>query len=119
MLLCENGGSVPQAESDLTYLVDQKNGDRMITQLLNMVIAKYPDLSVPHRSIICLSLQLRQNNNNNNVDLPTTDKSRHFVQPHSIIVNYCVSFEMVSAQHSSNNGKNPKLPKNPLSMIIF
>ena len=24
-----------QAESDLTYLVDQKNGDRMIKQLLN------------------------------------------------------------------------------------
>ena len=35
-----------QAESDLTYLVDQKNGDRMIKQLLNSVIAKYRDLSV-------------------------------------------------------------------------
>ena len=29
-----------QAVSDLTYLVDQKNGDWMIKQLLNSVIAK-------------------------------------------------------------------------------
>ena len=35
-----------QAESDLTYLVDQKNGDRMIKQKLNSVNAKYCDLSV-------------------------------------------------------------------------
>ena len=50
-----------QAESDLTYLVDQKNGDRMIKQLLNSVIAKYRDLSVSRRSIIiCLGLLLRQ-----------------------------------------------------------
>ena len=42
------------------YLVDQKNGDRMIKQLLNSVIAKYRDLSVASRSIICLSLRLRQ-----------------------------------------------------------
>ena len=45
-----------QAESDLKYLVDQKNGDRIIKQLLNSVIAKYRDLSVSCRSIICLSL---------------------------------------------------------------
>ena len=49
-----------QAESDLTYLVDQKNGDRMIKQLLNSVIVKYRDLSVSRRSIICLGFQLRQ-----------------------------------------------------------
>ena len=49
-----------QVESDLTYLVDQKNGDQMIKQLLNSVIAKYQDLSVSRRSIICLSLWLRQ-----------------------------------------------------------
>jgi len=49
-----------QAESDLTYSVDQKNGDRMIKQLLNSVIAKYRDLSVSRRSIICLGLQFRQ-----------------------------------------------------------
>ena len=40
-----------QAESDFTYLVDQKNGDRMIKQLLNSVIAKYRDL-------LCLADQL-------------------------------------------------------------
>ena len=40
-----------QAESDLTYLIDQKNGDRMIKQLLNSVIAKYRDLSVSRSSI--------------------------------------------------------------------
>ena len=38
-------GYPEQAESDLTYLVDQMNGDRMIKQLLNSVIAKYRDLS--------------------------------------------------------------------------
>ena len=48
-------GFPEQAESDLTYLVEQKNGDRMIKQLLNSVIAKYRDLSVSRRSIICLS----------------------------------------------------------------
>ena len=43
-----------QAESDLTCLVDQKNGDRMIKQLLNSVIAKYRDLSVSSRSIVII-----------------------------------------------------------------
>ena len=33
-----------KAESDLTYLVHQKNGDRMIKQLLNEVITRYRDL---------------------------------------------------------------------------
>ena len=47
-----------QAESDLTYLVDQKNGDRMIKQLLNSVIAKYRDMS--DQLYICLSLRPRQ-----------------------------------------------------------
>ena len=45
-------GYPEQAESDLTYLVDQMNGDRMIKQLLNSVIAKYRDLSVSRRSIM-------------------------------------------------------------------
>jgi len=30
-----------QAESDLKHLVDQKNSDRMIKQVLNSTIAKY------------------------------------------------------------------------------
>ena len=42
-----------QAESDLTCLVDEKNGDRMIKQLLNLVIAKYRDLSLSRRSVSC------------------------------------------------------------------
>ena len=72
-----------QAESDLTHFVDQKNDDRMIKQLLNSVIAKYHDLSVSRRSIICLSLRLREI-----IALLATDKSRYFAQPRSIIVNY-------------------------------
>jgi len=65
--------------------IHEKNklGDRMIKQLLNSVIAKYRDLSVSHRSIICLSLQLQQI-----IDLLATDKSQYFAQPRPIIVNY-------------------------------
>ena len=48
----------------------------MIQQLLNSVIAKYRDLSVSRRSIICRSR--------------ATDKSRHFAQPRPIIDNYCI-----------------------------
>ena len=47
-----------QAESDLTCLVNERNGDRMIKQLLNLVIAKYRDLSLSHRSVIYNSLYL-------------------------------------------------------------
>ena len=65
-------------ESDL---VDQKNSDRMIKQLLNSVIAKYRDLSVSRRSIICRRRKLRQT-----IDLLATDSSRYFSQPRSIIV---------------------------------
>ena len=60
----------------------KKLGDRMIKQLLNSVITKYRDLSVSLRSIVCLSLRLRQI-----IDLLTTDKSRYFAQPRPIIVN--------------------------------
>ena len=74
-----------EAERDLTYLVDQKNGDRMIKQLLNSVIAKYRDLSVASGSIICRSRRLRQI-----IDLLATDKSRYFAQPRPITVNYQV-----------------------------
>ena len=58
-------------------------GDRVIKQLLNSVIAKYRDLLVSRRSIICLSVRLRQI-----IDLLATDKSRYFAQPHPIIANY-------------------------------
>ena len=60
-----------------------KLGDRMIKQLSNSVIAKYCDLSMSRRSIICLSLRLRQI-----IDLLATDKSQYFAQPRPIIVNY-------------------------------
>ena len=53
----------------------------MIKQLLNSAIAKYRDLSVARRSIICLCLRHRQI-----IDLLATDKSRFFGQPRPIIV---------------------------------
>ena len=65
------------------YFLKSKLGDRMIKQLLNSVIAKYRDFSVSRRSIICLSLRLRQI-----IDLLATDKSRYFAQPRPIIANY-------------------------------
>ena len=55
----------------------------MIKQLLNSAIAKYRDLSVARRSIICLCLRHRQI-----IDLLVTDKSRYFAQPRPIIVYY-------------------------------
>ena len=55
------------SESALTTLVDQKNSDRMIKQLLNSVIAKYRDLSVSRRSVIIII-----------IDLLAADKSRYF-----------------------------------------
>ena len=61
-----------QAESDLTYLVDQKNGDRMIKQFLNLVISKYCDFSVSRRSIIIISLSIQLPQI---IDLLATDKS--------------------------------------------
>ena len=66
----------------------------MIKQLLNSVFAKYHDLSVSRRSIICLSLRLRQI-----IDLLATDKSRYFAQPRPIIV------KTISAGRSSSECK--------------
>ena len=68
-----------QAESDLKHLVDQKNSDRMIKQLLNSAIAKYQDLPVFRGSITCVRVRLWQI-----IDLLTTDKSQYFAQPRSI-----------------------------------
>ena len=55
----------------------------MIKQLLNSAIAKYRDLSVARRSIICRCLRHRQI-----IDLLATDKSRYFAQSRPIIVYY-------------------------------
>ena len=57
----------------------------MIKQLLNMAIAKYRNLSVARRSIICLCLRYRQI-----IDLLATDKSRYFAQSRPIIVYYLI-----------------------------
>ena len=62
----------------------------MIKQLLNSGIAKYRDLSVSRRSIICLSLRLRQIS-----DRLATDKSRYFAQPRPIIVKYSARHDQV------------------------
>ena len=51
------------------FLKKNKHGDRMIKQLSNSVIAKYRDLSVSRRSIICRSRI---------TDLLAADKSRYF-----------------------------------------
>ena len=68
--------------ASLRYSLKNKLSDRMIKRLLNSVFAKYRDSSVSHRSIICLSLRLRQI-----IDVLATDKSRYFAQPRSIIAN--------------------------------
>ena len=68
-----------QAESDLTCLVNEKKGDRMIKQLLNLVIAKYRDSSLSRRSAICNYLYL--------ICSPLTNHDI-FAQLRSIIDNY-------------------------------
>ena len=55
----------------------------MIKQLFNSVLAKYRDLSVSRRSIICLCLRHRQI-----IDLLATHKSRYFARPRAIIDKY-------------------------------
>ena len=65
----------------------------MIKQLLNSVIAKYRDLRVSRRSVICRSRI---------IDLFATDNSRYFAQPRPIIVN-CVTH--ASTQQSAERDK--------------
>ena len=68
----------------MTYLLPIKIyyiNRKMIKQLLNSAIAKYRDLSVARRSIICLCLRHRQI-----IDLLAADKSRYFAQSRPIIV---------------------------------
>ena len=81
----KNGRTFPWAARKWLRYGD-KLGDRMIKQLLNSIIAKYRDLSEASRSIICLSLRLRQI-----IDLLASDKSRYFPQLRPIIVNYLYS----------------------------
>ena len=69
-LLRENGRSL---RFPRIFIKKKPLGDRLIKQLLNSVIAKYRNLSVSRRSIICRSRKLRQI-----IDLRDTDKSRYF-----------------------------------------
>ena len=63
--------------------IQNKLGDRMIKQLLNSVIAKDRDLSVSRRSIVCLSLRLRQI-----IDLlATTTTTTRFIRTAIITIN--------------------------------
>ena len=79
-----------------------KFSDRRIKQLLNSVIAKYCDLSVSRRSIICLSLRPRQK-----IDLLATEKSRYFAQPRPIIANYyCNQFTFLLICFARNGTRN-------------
>ena len=95
---------VPErAESALKYFVDQKNGDRMIKQLLNSVTAKYHDLSVSRRSITCVSLRLWQII----IDLLATDKSRYFAQPSSIIIVNWPSYPMAIVIYPQDSSIQP------------
>ena len=75
----------------LLLFIKKKNkfGDRMIKQFLTSVIAKYRDLSVSRRSIICRSRI---------IDLLATDKSRYFAQPRPIVVNYHAHFTSRAAR---------------------
>ena len=86
-----------------------KLGNRMIKQLSNSVIAKYFDLSMSRRSIICLSLRLRQI-----IDLLATDKSQYFAQLRPIIVNYPESLgamlEYWYIEHGLLNVSAPEVP---------
>ena len=84
----KNGRSLPWAVREW-FKYENKLGDRMIKQLLNSVIAKYRDLSVSRRTIICLSPRVRQI-----IDLLATDKSRYFAQLRPIIVNYSYSLKV-------------------------
>ena len=71
-------------ERDFTASLVDENclGTLMIKQLLNLVMAKYGDMSVSRRSIIYLSLRLWQT-----VYLQATSISPQFVQPRPIIDN--------------------------------
>ena len=55
--------------------------------IIELDFAKYRDLSVYRRSIICLCLRHRQI-----IDPLATDKSRYFAQPRPIIVYYFVYY---------------------------
>ena len=79
-LLRENGRSIA------SLIFQRAICDRTIKQWMTSVSAKYRDLSVSRRSIICLRVRLRQI-----IDLLATCKSRYFPEPRPITVYYLVS----------------------------
>ena len=77
------------------------------TTTTTTVIAKYRDLWVSLRSIICLGLRLRQI-----IDLLAADKSRYFAQPRSIINNYSPKWRWIVVdihRAAKRRGKYPPL----------
>ena len=86
-------------------------GDRMIKQLLNLVITKYHDLSVSQINIIWLSLRLQQK-----INLLATDKSQYFAQPRPIIVKYSHDAEKDKKPPTDSPGKKNCLHEETLGM---
>ena len=66
--------------------------------IIKLDFAKYRDLLVSRRSIICLWLRHRQI-----IDLLATDKSRYFAQPRPTIV-YCCEGKVTEGVYASENG---------------
>ena len=71
--------------------------------IIELDFAKYRDLLVSRRSIICLCLRHRQI-----IDLLATDKSRYFAQPRPIIVYYSLKCQCFSSNR--NHCKNKTSP---------
>ena len=80
--------------------LNMKKIDRLITQLLISVIAKYCDFSVSCGTIIFLSFRLRQIN-----DL-LTNEIRQFTQPRAIIVHYRRRGEWETRRHLKCNSNH-------------
>lgn len=96
----------------------------MIKQLFNSKIAKYRDLSWSRKSVICLSLRLRDI-----IDLLAADKSRYFSRLLPIIVKYsprslAKSLPLTSlststnatANHNSANNQSRYRPDNVIPL---
>ena len=82
----------------------------MRKQLLNLFIAKYCDLSVSRRSIICLGLRLQQI-----IDLLATDKSQYYAQPRPAIVKYNIN--IITGR--TRNANNSSLQRNHVCTSLF
>ena len=78
-----------QVESDLTCFLDEKSSNRMIKQLLNLVIAKYRDLSLSRRSVICNDLYL--------ICFPLTN--------HDILLNFAQYLLIITIEYRKDNAK--------------